>query len=98
MTHDADIRCCGVQADWNSQPAKPVGDCKNGASSKLPNTTLRTSRNEALAANATARIAALVRLLSHTANAIIKSSEAKAENQVRPISASHPLTCRVTAK
>ena len=35
----------------------------------MPNTILRTSRNEALAANATTRIAAPPRLLSHTANA-----------------------------
>ena len=96
-TQDADIRCCGTQADWNNQPAKPLGDAMNGSREKLPNKKLSVVRSDAPAARATTRIAAPDRSLSQTATAIIKASEAKAVNQVRPISASQPLICSGSA-
>ena len=71
-THDADIRCCGTQADWNNQPAKPLGDAMNGSSEKLPKKKLSVVRSDAAAARATTRIAAPDRSLSQTATAIIK--------------------------
>ena len=49
-------------------------------------------RTEAAAAKAITQSAAPDRLLSQTATPIIKVSEAKAVNQVKPISASQPLT------
>ena len=96
-THDADIRCCGTQADWNNQPAKPFGDAMNGSSEKLPKKKLSIVRSDAPAARTTTRIAAFDRLLSQTATPIINVSDAKAVNQVRPISASQPLICSGSA-
>src|SRR5215813_1948732 len=91
-THDADIMCCGVQADWNSHPARPIGGASHEYSCSSPNRAPIAARSEPAVDSTTAQAAAEERAPSQTASPIINVSEENAENQVNPMSASQPLT------
>ena len=89
-THEADMRCCGTHADWNSQPANPVAYSSMPSSRRAPRRAHTTKRRDPVAAKSTAHSAA-ERPPNHTARPIIKVREEKAENQVSAMSASHPV-------
>jgi hypothetical protein len=91
-THDADITCCGTQAAWNSQPAKPVAGSRTFSRFSAPHSGDSNGRSEPATAKGTIQSAADRRALSRTASPIIKASDAKPVNQVIATSASHPLT------
>src|SRR5262245_26377786 len=91
-THDADIMCCGVQADWYSHPARPIGGASHAFSCSSLNSAPSAARSEPAADSMTTHAAAEERALSQTASPIINVKEENAENQVRPMSASQPLT------
>src|SRR3954451_19625013 len=91
-THDADIMCCGVQADWNSHPASPIGGASHVYSRSSLNSTPSIARSEPAVESTTTQAAAEERVPSQTASPIINVSEENAENHVRPMSASQPLT------
>src|SRR5215475_3779743 len=91
-THDADIMCCGIQADWYSHPARPIGGASHAYSCSSLNSAPSTARSEPVVDSANTHAAAEERAPSQTASPIINASDEKAENQVRPMSASQPLT------
>src|ERR1700716_3634925 len=79
---DADITCCGTQAAWNSQPAKPVPGSRTDSNFSAPHGSDSNGRSDPATANGTIQSAADRRALNHTANPIIMASEEKAVNQV----------------
>src|SRR5262250_849840 len=91
-THDADIMCCGVQADWYNHPARPIGGASHVYSCSSLNSAPSAARSEPAVDSSTTQAAAEERAPSQTASPIISVSEEKAENRVRPMSAAQALT------
>ena len=87
-THEADAMCCGTQADWNSQPAKPVCGM---ITELMPGMNASSGRSDPVAQTSRTSNAASLRPLIQMASPTISISDAKALNQVSAASASQPL-------
>ena len=75
----------------------PIGGHSQGVRSRAPAIQSSVTHSDAAAARTTTQMAAAARLLSQTATPIIKLSDAKAVNQVSPMSASQPLAPTASA-
>ena len=80
--------CCGTQADWNSQPAKPV--CGMTTASKR-GMKASSGRSDPVMQSKRTSNPAILRLLIQVARPIISISDVNALNQVRAASVSQPL-------